>query len=247
MNEHVDDPLLERVRQHDPARGLRSSENELRLLLTWSIAVERAPRRRGPVVVGLLLALLALGVATPAIAAGVRAFIAQTGWIGTSPNPPGVGVGNAQDTESDDSEWIDTLAPDFVDFAVSELPVEISLPPAYDLAAFARIVATDQQSSLPGGGYMQLTNVQHNYETHARCLWIDDWLDADSARDPQRADAAAAVLTASATWPATVASDGGGIVDSYRAIADAARAGERGPVAAEFEINCPPMPDGISR
>ena len=94
MNEHVDDPLLERVRQHDPARGLRSSENELRLLLTRSIAVERAPRRRGPVVVGLLLALLALGVATPAIAAGVRAFIAQTGWIGTSPNPPGVGVGN---------------------------------------------------------------------------------------------------------------------------------------------------------
>lgn len=245
MHDVDDDPLILRIRRADPARSVDAGEGSLRLLLGDSIAAAGRPRRRAPWVAGALLAVLALGAATPAIADGVRQFVAQTGWIGTSPNPPGVGVGNAPSTESDDTEWIDALAPDFVDYAVSVLPVEIGLPPAYDLAAFARVVATEQQAALPGGGYMQVTNVQRNYETRARCIWIDDWLTAETAGDDARADAAAAVLETASDWPATVATDGGGIVDSNREVAAAAASGDRSPVKREYDINCPPVPDGI--
>lgn len=218
MSERLGDAaMLERVRRGDPAAGLMADPESLALLLreTKAPAVRRRNFRR-VVFAGVLAAVLAFGAATPAVAGVVNHFLAQTGWVGASPNPPKADVIKTQNsegsTEADRSEWIDVTASDFVPFSVSVFPSEITLPPAYSIDKFASVVAAAQKQSFPGGGVIQVTGIQANYETVARCVWIAEWLAADERHDAVSAADAAKTLTASATWPATVASDGGGSV-----------------------------------
>jgi hypothetical protein len=251
-DENESDPLWRRLREADPAATLRSQPDSLSLLLRDSIDEAMPRRTRMAVVVGGLITLSALGVASPAIADGIHEFLAQTGWIGASPNPAGVDGRPVQtptqpNTESDDSEWIEVGAPDFVTFSVTRFPGAITLPANYDPHAFATVVATQQQAGFPAGGVVQVTGIQANYETVARCAWIEEWLAADSGGDRTRRDAAAAVILKSATWPATVSSDGGGIVDFFTTLGHAAAAGDRQSVQREKDINCAPIPAGVTR
>ena len=51
------------------------------------------------------------------------------------------------------------------------------------------------------------------YENIVRCLWQKEWLDQHQRGNAQGQAAAASVLRQSLAWPATVATDGGGVVE----------------------------------
>lgn len=246
---HVD--LIDRFRESDPARSLWVDPDQLQALLSAATAEPHQRRRpaRWTLIAGGLAAVVAFGVTSPAIAQGAHHFLAETGWIGTSPNPARVGQPPAagESTESTQSEWISTSASDFVTFSVSVFPQQITLPAQYDQAKFATVVAAAQQGGFPSAGVIQITAIQNNYETVARCAWIGEWLSATNDGDRTRANAAAAVLTASTTWPATVATDGGNIASTLQAVAGAAIAGNRIPVLQQQSANCAPIPAGANR
>lgn len=252
MCERVSDSAtLEQIRREDPAADLVIDPDSFGLLLRET----EAPAARGRilrriVVASVLAAILAFGAASPAIAGAVQRFLSQTGWVGTSPNSPGTDVvkpsADESSTEADHSEWIDVTATDFVPFSVSVFPSEITLPSEYSVDKFASVVATAQKRSFPGAGVIQVTGIQANYESVARCVWIDEWLAAEGSHDVGRATKAAKVLTASATWPATVATDGGGMVEFYTALADAATRGDSAPLVKEQKINCASIPVGVT-
>jgi hypothetical protein len=208
-------------------------------------------RRRTPTRLRIWIAValagaLSLGAVSPALADGIRHYLAQTGWF-TSPNPPDVGTSSSKvkSTESDNSEWVDTGRSDFVAYAASIFPAYISLPKGYERVTYAAAVA--QSIRPPARGYMQTTGIAADFETFSRCAWMSTWISADKAGDHTGMRAAATVLSRSAMWPATVSTDGGGIVSGYQAVARAAAAGDAGPVAHEYTLNCPAQPSGQSK
>jgi hypothetical protein len=205
----------------DPAREVSVSPEHARRLVRAATAQPR--RRRWIVPTAAVAAVFALGIPATAVASG---YLARTGWFG-SPNPGSPEGTRPIGTEVDGSEWIDTSASDYPDYAVTLWPAYASLPIEYDAATFARAIAADAPE-----GLRQVTGIRSEFEQNARCAWREEWLDADASGDAQRAAAAAQTLTAAATWPATVATDGGGIVAEERALAAAAAAGDRSGVEA---------------
>ena len=211
--------IEDQLRRNDPARDLDVSDDSLARMLrtaTHSQAPRRATNRR-VWLAGGLVAALALTAASPAIADAVR-FLAQTGTFGSSAF-----------TEEDDSEWIDIMSDDYVDYAVSIFPSYISLPSHYDTDEFARATSVWRQDNVRGslegapGAVMQNTGIVRGFEADARCTWVKEWNDAPAGS--ARQNAAIDELLEAAHWAATVSTDGGGIVDAYVAQAEDARDG----------------------
>jgi hypothetical protein len=234
----TDDDVINAIRAADPARTLEPDAHAMHELLH---AVSTQRRWRPVALSAAIAGALALGAASPAIAHGVHTFLAQTGWFGSSPNPPGVGVqgGDTPDgtnTESDDSEWIMTDAADYVDYSVSVFPDYITLPAQYDRDAFARAIAISQQAGYPEPGLVQTTSIVQTYELYAYCAALDDWLDTSAASD-------VAILTAGVRWPATISTDIDGVVPAMLgSVATAAREGNRDAVLHYQRTNCPSIP-----
>ncbi|WZH37290.1 MAG: hypothetical protein PIR02_01205 [Microbacterium enclense] len=206
----------------DPARDVRMPPDRARRLVR---AATRQPVRHGRWVVPIVAIVAVSGIGIPA-AAVASGYLARTGWFG-SPNPGSPEGTRPIGTEADGSEWIDTSASDYPDYAVTLWPSYASLPIGYDAATFARAIAADAPE-----GLRQVTGIRSEFEQNARCAWREEWLDADAAGDAHRAAIAAQTLTGAATWPATVTTDGGGIVDEEKALAAAADAGDRAGVEA---------------
>jgi hypothetical protein len=178
------------------------------------LARRRHRNRRAAAVVG---AVVALGTA----AAGWGHF-AHTGWFGV----PGM-------TEHDTSEWIDLSAPDLREAVDGIVARDLPLPAGVTRADGVAYV------SRPYDAQVTATGLRSQYEGWARCAWLTAWERADGRDDAAAAGRAADALEASAAWPATVATDGGGVVDHVREVARAAAAGEAGPVRDELRANCP--------
>ena len=226
-----DDLVLNALAEADPARGLGVTDEAARRLVRASlragVGTGRPRQRLAALIVGVV-AVLGVGVPGVALAAG---YLAQTGWFG-SPNPGSPDGTEPIGTEADASEWVDVMAPDYVDFAVSVWPDYATLPPGYDTASFAAAisrayVASEAAQNDGLGSLRQVTGIRSEFEQFARCAWRAEWLNANDAGDASRQSAAAGTLVGAATWPATVASDGGGIVDEERAVGDAASSGDR--------------------
>ncbi|MGV8885306.1 MAG: hypothetical protein ACOH1T_06915 [Microbacteriaceae bacterium] len=216
------------LRRGDPATLGGSTELLDDLVMATRAAVEvETPRtarwqsKRFGVIVGTV-AILAVGLVTPAVATGVH-YLARTGWFGESPNPGGNSSG------ASDTEWIDTGSSDFVDYASTILPSYVTLPEGYTRTSFARAEA-ERFAAAAGPSLTQKVSVVRSFESAARCLWIDEWLTADAAGDTSATTVASISLGATATWPATVATDGGGIVAMYEQLGDSARSGNRSAV-----------------
>lgn len=184
-------------------------------------AAQERPSSRTPrkaVVVAIVGALVVGGAALPAAAEGLRTFLAQTGWI------------PEESTEQiADSEVIDTSAPDFPDYLRATFWSDATLPPGMNHdALIERII--QQHTANPS--LTQEVGFQRFYEVVAQCGWMSEWNQAMRRGDDNAARIAAAQLEAATTWRGLVTTDGGGIMQRYRDVADAAAAGNTRAFAA---------------
>lgn len=86
------------------------------------------------------------------------------------------------------------------------------------------------------------------YEGVVRCLWMNTWLDSYSAGDAEGRAAAVTVLEESLAWPATVATDGGGVIDHMSSVVSAAADGDLASVKTGSGImQCAALTKGITR
>ncbi len=179
-------------------------------------ATSRAPRKA--VVVAIVGALVVGGAALPAAAEGLRTFLAQTGWI------------PEESTEQiADSEVIDTSAPDFPEYLRATFWTDATLPPGMshdDL--LERIIALHTANP----GLTQEVGFRRFYEVVAQCGWMSEWNQAVARGDDNTARIAAEQLEAATTWRGLVTTDGGGIMERYRDVADATAAGNARAFAA---------------
>jgi hypothetical protein len=166
---------------------------------------------------------IAIAVCIPVATAAAYQLSSQTGWFGDS------GM-----TENDTTEWLRSDAPDFGE-AVAALAPSLRLPRGGSWQ-----VEVERQAKVGRSrpGLIQVTAVERDFETYARCAWIRAWTIAFTRHEGARAASAAAMIEASAKWPATLASDGGGVVDRIRSLGAAAKQGYAGPLYQELAVNC---------
>jgi hypothetical protein len=182
---------------------------------------------------GIGFAIAGLVVGAPAAAVGVSLWSAHTGIYG----------GDGTEVV-DRSEWLGLDASDAPEAIADAYPTDLRLPRGASsddvIAPVAKILAEKGVTPYDSSGHvaMQETTVQVFYENAARCLWFREWLDADSASDQERLTTATEGIQDSLTWPATVASDGGGVVDYLQTQADAAAAGDRGWMLIYYGRGC---------
>jgi hypothetical protein len=176
-------------------------------------------------------AALGLGLAAPALADGIQQ-LAQTGRYGPVTS------------ESDASEWINSSGSDFYDYAESLYPEVLPLPDGVSVDTF-KDESILQLAAIEGES--QDVTLVSSFEHNARCVWVDEWLLADAAKDQMRADGAATVLAESTTWPATVAIAGGGFLEHLVDVAEAAATGDRAALVDQKGSDCGSMPEGLRR
>jgi hypothetical protein len=129
----------------------------------------------------------------------VSDFIAQTGIFATDAS-----VGE----EVPGSEWIDTTASDYASYAYSTFP-SLPLPTGYDEArtkiAVAELAAAQVKSANESSGFdsvEQESGIRAKYAVAVQCLWLDEWLQADTAGDQSRRQEAANLFADSMQWEA---------------------------------------------
>jgi hypothetical protein len=176
-------------------------------------------KRRRKVLVAAAGGVLAATAFAPTAADWVGA---RTGWFGE----PGM-------TENDTSEFLDLSSPEIAEIAW-QLGARYPLPPggSYD-DAIARLRNTDGEMHL-----MSESGVEAFMAGDAACQWERAWLAADASGDAAAALRAVAVLREVPTWEAIVAVDGGGVVELWTEVADAAARGDRSIVERDVELNC---------
>jgi hypothetical protein len=233
------------LRDADPATSLTTDAATLESLI--GAARRNRPNRRRFFIGAGIAGVLAIGIAAPAAADVVRAFLAQTGEFGL----PGF-------TENDESEYIDLLAPDAREYIMTVYPDYLPTPVAVDehefqLAVADKIVAAAVATSQQEGGVgveQQRTGLVRTFEQFSYNEWIRAWLVADAAGDSAARDEATAVLADACSWPAFVATDGGGVIARMQTFADAAADGDRNGMQAAAQYNLVDGPggwDGVDR
>jgi hypothetical protein len=194
------------------------------LALAVAMTHPRRQPRRARVRMGtrfaIALAVLALFPAASAIAYQLSA---HTGLFGS----PG-------QTENDTSEWLRSDAPDFGAMIAALVP-DHPLPAG---ATWRQAVTDVVRQGRNAPGLIQVTGIRLDFESYARCAWMQSWLLASDRHDDVSMRRAAVAIDKSTHWPLTVASDGGGVVEHLRAVARAARRGDRLPLQQGLAINC---------
>lgn len=192
--------------------------------------------RRRPLLGATLGVILTVGVVGVPAAAAVE-WLAHTGIFG------------GQGSEIDKSEWIGLDASDAPSAIRSLYPAWMSLPSGFTRADAERKVGSlydrsvDQaQEETPGHVLTQETDIKRMFEGYGRCTWYRAWIDADQTHDEATLALATKTIDASAGWPATVSTDGGGVVDHLREVARSVAEGDRDAVIAAYGIDgCAPF------
>lgn len=231
-----DDELDKRLSLTDPARSVTPSRDALESLLrdTRDDAAAVAPRQGRRMATGLALAgvILVGGVAALPAAAGVLSFLAQSDWKcawGSECGHP-------------DGQWVDTAEADFVDYTATVFPYDLPLPDGVN-ADEIRITGANQMHENPA--LKSETGVIHHFESRIYCAWVAEWLRSDDAGDVEARAAASQIMIQNADWPATVATDGGGVTEVQRAFGNAALRGDREIVLAAAQWNACDSADGM--
>jgi len=194
--------------------------------------VSRPSRRSGGRGRGAAIVILVIGlIGIPAGAIAVGSWVAHTGQYGDPSTSTEV---------IDRSEWLGLDAQDAPAAITSLYDASLPLPAGATskdvITPIARLLK--QMGTVPDGetGHVTIqgSSVQGLFERAARCLWYREWLEADAVGDKARRDAATAGIRDSATWPVTVASDGGGVVDTLKTVGAAAAADDRRVVLGSY-------------
>lgn len=123
-------------------------------------------------------------------------------------------------------------APDFPAVA-AQLAAGFPLPPGIRIDDVLAPLRADEPTD------QAVLGVRASIEFLIGCEWATYWLESHSAADSAAMADAQAVLDLVPSWPATVATDGGGVVVMWSEIGNAARAMD--PVAlndAGYGVNC---------
>ena len=233
------DPELAVLMEADPAADVTLTPTEARVYLAATLADSSRTRptrwRRRAIAATALL--VGLGISVPGVAYG--------GWFraltGEYVNPFTFEPVKDRDPNN---QVVEMTKADYPQLVASEWPSYVPLPDGYNQTAFAtaigqrmhdNAVADAKREGAPGVEET-VALIHTDLENAGRCVWIQEWLDA--APNSAQRQRATALLAESATWPATVASDGGGVVDSLRTVAEAAKTGNTSVVRNEDSTNC---------
>ena len=187
--------------------------------LALEIAHEHpVPRKRTRRRARRSLALAAVLLGTVATAAGGYALTTHTGWFGDPTH-----------SEEDGSEYLRSDARDFAAAVHGLVPTDVPTPPGGWLPLIDEVVRDGRAQP----GLVQETGVTATLAQKALCGWTAAWLAGGGDRA-----AATDAIAGAAGWRVIVATDGGGTVASLRALGDAARAGDKAPIARHHRANC---------
>lgn len=243
------DSELKALAEADPAADVTLSPIESHHLLRTTL--DASPSTTSPArgwrnrVVRVGIGAIALGVAVPALAFAAN-YLAQTGMF----NHPGGENGPGT------SEMVDLLAPDYVDYAVTQWPDYVTLPASFDVKEFARTraqaihdiqVAENAAEEQPSdASFVAADGIKLDFEVAARCVWLNQWLSVDAAGDKAAAADAAAKLDEATAWKYTVVFFTREPMADLRKVAAAAGAGDR-VIVQDAAADCPAytrIPDG---
>lgn len=254
-----DELLDEALRRADPAKQWAmvpetadSLLRELRALDSVGGQSSKGKRRRW---IALLLAgatcLGGVSVAAPAVA-NFMGFLTED-VENAPPVPSSAGDGQVRSSEDiPNSKWINPLAADYAEFAKTKY-ASLPLPLRYDEERLKNASALEEaqvyRANDQGAGVItQDIAPTTRYETVVRCIWQKEWLDRHDQGDSQGQAAAVSILRQSLTWPATVAADGGGVVEHLTLKVTAAAAGDAERVEEDQRrLGCKEMIEGLEQ
>lgn len=181
-------------------------------------ATKREATRRRRFRIGIIAAALSFTVvgglaAGPATADAIRHFLAQSSW---HPKAGGEVLPN--------SEWVNVDAPDLRDYIDSVYETSLPLAPGQTRES---VVDLEVKAWAGLTGVTQEVGLRSDMERTVYSAWICEWIAADDAHDPTRKSVATEVIAEAPTWPATVATDGGGGTASMRLFSQGISAGDR--------------------
>ena len=164
--------------------------------------------------VASMLVVVGGAVSAPAAADVARHFLAQATWFEASGTEviPG-------------SEWVDLSSDDLGEYIEYIYPDDIPLAPSMTRD---EVLVRTYEVWRGSDGLSQEVGIRHTVELIAYCGWTIEMVDADYSWDEGRYDRAVDKLFEAAEWPATVATDGGGIVDQMLVMAEAAEDHQEG-------------------
>jgi hypothetical protein len=182
------------------------------------------PRRRRKTAIRTVVATSVILAAGTGVAAAAGLIDMHTGVFGK----PGM-------TENDTSEYLNSAGaqvPELMRSYVEEMP----LAPGYDADPLI------ERFTSGGHGMVQAAGLRGQVFAWSSCSWELAWLDANAAGDTAAQAEATAVLTQIPGWPTVPVVDGdGSVTATVREIAEAASAGDPGPIQQDTAVNCDSM------
>lgn len=188
-------------------------------------------RRLAGGIVGVSVVVGGLLVA-PSATAAIERFLAQTT------------ITFSGSDVIDESEFVDTSAPDLGAYIESIYPEWLPLAPGQTRAVLIEQVRAAMAAE---PGIQQEVGILRELERRVYIAWLDEWIDAYRADDPERMSNASAVLTSAATWPAFAATDGGGVTAIMAAYAEEIAIGNIQAAQELAQVEGAPSWDGIDR
>ena len=137
-------------------------------------------------------------------------------------------------SEDGSGEFIRLDAPG-AEVIVDDLGEDIPLPPD---GSFDRLKATLLTDADGRGVEMSESGILGALSLDAACQWTGYWLQGHERGDDQRKTEALSMLEKIPTWPAIVASDGGGVVEQLRQVAEGARQNDPSLFMQHYQVNC---------
>ncbi len=253
-----DDQLDGALRRADPANQWAMTPEttahitgHLRALESSRQPSSRSNRRRW--IAFLLAGVTCLGgvsVAAPAVA-NFMGFLTED-VQNPLPVPTAASEGPVRNEAIPNSEWINPLASDYAEFAKTKY-ASLPLPARYDEARLKNASAFKEadmyRANDQGDGIItQDIAPTVRYENIVRCIWQKEWLDQHQQGNSQGQAAAASVLRQSLAWPATVATDGGGVVGRMTMTVSAAESGNAEQVGEDqLRLGCQGLIKGLEQ
>ena len=225
------------LRAHDPASGFNTDHGRLARIASrspWSRR-RRVPWQGWVTLAVAASAALALGL--PAITTGLSGIEESQTQPGSSQTPE-IGATDDPQPQAEEPNWAGLGVPDFPEYLAATFPDGLPFPESAPREQFEHWLVNlfiDQDPSYIEEDYE--AGLGFTYEFDVRCLWVQDWLAADSTGDQPRSDAAASVIRDSLDWP-LLGPNGGGVPEHFERLSDAISAGDRDGAVLELGGDC---------